>query len=263
MTGPAWTTVTGDDPIVATAIHAGHELRAEVEKLMKLPEADRLREEDPFTDKWVGVAKNQIVVNRSRFELDINRPREKAIYIVPDDAWGLDVWHERPSDDLIAESLAIYDSFYSELGELCDRVVEAYGHVVVLDIHSYNHRRTGPSKPVDDPELNPEINLGTESIAESWDPVVATFTEMLSELPFYDDVLDVRSNVKFKGGAMTRWINARYQDRGCSIAVEMKKIYMDEWTGEFDEGITAAIGHILESAAGAVRSALDERPAMG
>ncbi|MGB5758207.1 MAG: N-formylglutamate amidohydrolase [Acidimicrobiales bacterium] len=256
MTDSGWTITTGDDPVVATAIHAGHELRPEVEALMKLPEADRLREEDPFTDLWVGVAKNSIVVNRSRFEVDLNRVRDKAIYVVPDDAWGLDVWTSRPSDDVIAGSLALYDRFYEELGELCDGLVETHGRVVVLDIHSYNHRRNGPDAPVDDPELNPEVNLGTESIDEAWRPVVDAFATSMSELPYDDDVLDVRSNVKFKGGAMSRWINDRYGDRACSIAVEMKKMFMDEWTGVLEEGNAAAIGGILEGAAQSVRDAL-------
>lgn len=257
--GSPWTIETGDDPIIATAIHAGHDLRADVSELMKLADADRLREEDPFTDRWVGAAANTIVVHRSRFEFDLNRPREKAIYVVPDDAWGLDVWKSKPPDEMVAGSLRIYDEFYDELGALCDQVVGAHGHVVVLDIHSYNHRRGGPTAPVDDPELNPEINLGTESIPSSWRSIVDAFGDTMAELPFFDDVLDVRENVKFKGGAMTRWINRRYQERGCSIALEMKKIYMDEWTGDLDESIMAAIGQIIDAAAESVRACLAER----
>ncbi len=259
MTEAPWIVTTGDDSIVATAIHAGHSLRPEVEALTKLSDAERLREEDPFTDQWTRVAGNSVVVDLSRFELDINRPRERAVYVTPEDAWGLDLWKSEPSADLVERSLEIYDRFYDDLGRLCDRVVETHGHVVVLDIHSYNHRRGGPDAAVDDPELNPEVNLGTESIASSWSPVVAAFTKTMSELPFYDDTLDVRTNVKFRGGAMSRWINARYQDVGCSIAVEMKKIYIDEWTGVLEEGIAASLGNILDSAAETVRKELASR----
>ena len=163
MTTDPWTTTTGDDPVLATAIHAGHDLRDEVAALMRLPEADRLREEDPFTDRWVDIAPTRSSSIRSRFEVDINRDREKAVYRVPEDAWGLDIWRTEPSDDLLAGSLALYDRFYEELGELCDRIIENHGRVVVLDLHSYNHRRLGPDRPVDDPELNPEINLGTKT----------------------------------------------------------------------------------------------------
>ena len=256
MTSPEWRITRGDDAVLATAIHAGHELRPEVAELMALSDEDQLREEDPFTDEWVGIAKNTIVVDRSRFELDLNRPRDRAVYLVPEDAWGLDVWSSPPSDELKARSLEIYDRFYEELGVLCDEIVETHGYVLVLDLHSYNHRRTGQDGPVDDPELNPEINLGTESIHESWAPVLASFVETMKELPFFDGGLDVRENVKFKGGEMTKWVNARYGDRGLSIAVEMKKIFMDEWTGVHDEGITAQIGGILAAAADAARTAL-------
>jgi len=259
VTTEPWTIVTGDDPIVATAIHAGHALRTEVAALMKLSEADRLREEDPFTDLWVGAAKNSIVVDRSRFEVDLNRPREKAVYRVPTDAWGLEIWTTEPHDEVVGRSLEVYDRFYEELGRLCDQILEAHGHVVVLDLHSYNHRRSGPDAPVDDPELNPEINLGTESIAAGWSDVVSAFTHTFAELPFYDDVLDVRANVKFTGGQMTRWINDRYGGDGCSIAVEVKKMYMDEWTGVMEEGITAAVGRIIEAAAESIRETLRGR----
>ncbi|WP_244875288.1 N-formylglutamate amidohydrolase [Pseudoclavibacter albus] len=45
--------VIGDwsGPVVATAIHAGHELRTAVADAMKLDEEVRFREEDPFTDR--------------------------------------------------------------------------------------------------------------------------------------------------------------------------------------------------------------------
>ncbi len=259
MSTPEWRVTRGDDPILVTAIHAGHELRPEVSALMALTDEDQLREEDPFTDQWVRIAKNSIVVDRSRFEVDLNRPRDRAVYLQPEDAWGLDVWSSPPPPDLHQRSLDVYDRFYEELGSMCDELVAAHGHVLVLDLHSYNHRRRGPDSPVDDPELNPEINLGTESIDAAWGQVLGSFADTLRDVPFFDGSLDVRENVKFKGGQMTRWINERYGKNGLSIAVEMKKIFMDEWTGVLDESISATIGRSLEAAADAARSSLSER----
>lgn len=260
MSSAEWRITRGDEPVVATAIHAGHDLRPEVASLMKLADEDRLREEDPFTDLWVGMAKNSIIVDRSRFEVDLNRPREAAVYLTPDDAWGLDIWSSPPSSDVKERSLEIYDRFYEEMGRICDELVETHGHVLVLDLHSYNHRRGGPDGAVDDPALNPEINLGTDSIHNAWDPLVRSFAQTIRDLPFYDGSLDVRENVKFKGGQMTRWINDRYGDRGLSIAVEMKKIYIDEWTGTLDESITSTIGQILGAATKSARASLPARP---
>jgi hypothetical protein len=41
---------------VYAAIHAGHEVRGELKAHFALSAADRLREEDPFTDTWLSAA---------------------------------------------------------------------------------------------------------------------------------------------------------------------------------------------------------------
>ena len=33
-----------------------------------------------------------VSVTRSRFEADLNRPRDRAVYLTPADAWGHQVW---------------------------------------------------------------------------------------------------------------------------------------------------------------------------
>ena len=45
--GPWWTVQYGPGPVVATAIHDGHDLRPEIAARMALAEDDRLREGDP------------------------------------------------------------------------------------------------------------------------------------------------------------------------------------------------------------------------
>ncbi|MDE0292105.1 MAG: N-formylglutamate amidohydrolase [Candidatus Dadabacteria bacterium] len=165
-----WFTVTeGQEPIVATAVHDGHELRPEVAALVALSDSDRLREEDPFTGTWTMVVGTRVVLSRSRFEVDLNRPRNKAVYLRPEDAWGLRVWREEPSKELLAASLEQYDYFYAEMHRVLTQTQERYGRFVVLDLHSYNHRRTGPDTPPDDPEDSPEVNVGTGSMdRERW-----------------------------------------------------------------------------------------------
>ena len=85
----------GSRRLVATAIHAGHDLRREVEREIALTESARLREEDPYTDSIIEPAALQVVANRSRFEVDLNRERDDAVYCDPNDAWGLHIW-KRP-----------------------------------------------------------------------------------------------------------------------------------------------------------------------
>lgn len=60
-TGALWNVVPGADVIAAAAIHDGHQLRAEVNSLVVLTEAERLREEDPFTAGWTTIVGDKLM----------------------------------------------------------------------------------------------------------------------------------------------------------------------------------------------------------
>ena len=108
-----------------------------------MPSPARRREEDPYTSCWTTIAPNRVIALHSRFEVDLNRPRESAVYRSPEDAWGLEVWKSPPPEDLLARSLANYDAFYAELDRLYGSLVQQHGRFLVLDLHTYNHRRHG------------------------------------------------------------------------------------------------------------------------
>ena len=238
----------GDGPLVATAIHDGHLVRPELSDLLLVSERERLREEDPYTGAWTTIAPNRIVGLRSRFEFDLNRPRDRAIYRVPEDAWGLELFGAPLTDTVIRESLSGYDLFYSEMKSLFDGLRDRHGAFVVLDLHSYNHRREGPDEQPADPERNPEVNIGTGWIdREYWAPLVDRFILELRNHAVLGRTMDVRENVKFRGGAFPRWIAETYRRAACPIAVEFKKTFMDEWTGLLADDLHTAIGEALEA----------------
>lgn len=223
----------GNSPIIVTSIHNGHNLRFEVADQINIPEIDRLREEDPYTDSWVKISDTNIICNRSRFEVDINRVRGSAVYLTPEDAWGLQVWKQKPSSSLINNSLIEYDKFYQQVEGLLLDKESRFGHFVLLDLHSYNHMRTGANDIPADSNSNPEVNIGTESIEnDHWKPLIKHFISDLRSFDYLDRHLDVRENVKFKGGYFPRWVNQHFPETGCAIAVEFKKFFMNEWTGE-------------------------------
>ena len=225
----------GGIPLVAAAIHDGHALRQELHQYLTISEADRLREEDPFTAEWTHIAENRIIGLSSRFELDLNRPREKAIYLTPEDAWGLQVWNAPLPEALLRRSLAEYDSFYKELHQLFSELERRFTRVVVFDLHSYNHRRGGPHASPSAQAENPEINLGTGSLNfELWEPLVSRFKQDLRAFDFGGRHLDVRENVKFMGGNFSRWLHHHFPNSVCVLAIEVKKFFMDEWTGTVD-----------------------------
>lgn len=218
-------------PILAVALHAGTSMREELLGRLRLERTELAYEEDPGTDRIMDVGCSTIVAGRSRFEADLNRPRTRAIHQGPEDAWGLDLWSEPLDPETIARSLEYYDAFYQVARELIERTIDAHGYCVVFDVHSYNHRRSGPMGVPADLEGNPEVNLGTRSIdTAKWGHVVQAFTSAMSSLD-----LDVRENVKFMGGQFPTWVNQTFSGFACALAIEFKKNYMDEWTGVMDE----------------------------
>ena len=253
-----WELHQGSNPLVAAAIHHGHAVRAEVAQLLAVDELTRLREEDPLTGLWTSIADNRLIGLRSRFEVDLNRPRDKAVYLEPVDAWGLQVWREKPSLEIVQRSLAEYDAFYAEVKQLLSKLERRFGRFVVFDLHSYNHRRQGPHGPVADLAQNPEVNLGTGTMdRERWAPVVDRFIADLRAFEFLGRHLDVRENVKFFGGQFSQWIHEQFPKSGCALAIEFKKFFMDEWTGQPDPA-RKQVAAIRQALASTVPGILEE-----
>ena len=238
----------GPGPVVATAIHDGHALRAEAEAAIALDSAERLREEDPFTGEAVLDVPTHIVVHRSRFEFDLNRGADLALCRIPEQCWGLAVWKPgEPNEALARGSLAIHAEYYRMLGDLLDGLAERHGRFLLVDVHSYNHRRGGPDAPPAPQEEAPDINIGTFSMPrERWAFLVDPLIEAMRAFDFQGRRLEVGENIAFMGkGEQARFVHARYPQSGCAIALEIKKFYMDEWTGTPDRSALAAMRALI------------------
>ncbi len=124
-----------------------------------------------------------------------------------------------------------------------------HGRFLVLDLHSYNHRRGGPDAPPASPQENPQINVGTGTMTDRsrWAGLIDRFMEDLASFDFPGGHLDVRENVRFRGGAFADWAHRTFPDAACVLSVEAKKFFMDEWTGEPDEVLVDAITRALEN----------------
>ena len=225
---------TSNTPVLAIAIHAGHQVRQDLLTRFELDEETRLREEDPFTDRWTSVSDSWLIVNQSRFEVDINRPREKAVYLKPEDAWGLKIWKSEPTKKMVSQSLAFYDHVYATINDACLMMQSKYKHFVIFDLHTYNHRRGGPLAQPASPDLNPEINLGTGTnlSKDKWRGLTERFIKDIKAFNFEDRELDIRENIKFLGGNVAKTIHESFSESACVFSVEIKKTFMDEWTGE-------------------------------
>ena len=253
-----WTMHRGASPVLGTAIHNGHEVRREVIEQMALPRGERLREEDPFTEYIIRDFSNRLAFHRSRFAVDLNRPRETAVYLSPEQSWGLEVWDDEPSDEMVEKSLRMHDHYYIMLKTLLRELEEQYGRFVVFDVHSYNHRRDGPDEAPTDPLEAPAINIGTSSMdRDKWAYVVDPLIDHLRKSNFRGKKLDVRENVAFEGrGEQTRFIHETFPDTGCAIAIEFKKFFMDEWSGAPDVEALVELRQIMAGALPVVEAIL-------
>lgn len=231
---------------MACAVHAGDEVRAEVLRHMAVRRRQRFVEEDPYTDQLADVVATRLIVHRSRFEVDMNRRRERAIYRTPNDAWGLEVWREPLPAAVRHRSLGLYDRFYAELFAVLAGAGAGGRPFAVLDLHSYNHRRGGPGAAPADPLMNPEINVGTGSVdRERWGGLVGRFMADLRTVEVGGRPLDVRENVRFRGGHLSRWVHATFPGQACCLAVEVKKFFMDEYGGEIDQATWQGVHEAL------------------
>lgn len=234
-------------PIIVAAVHDGHNIREELLEYLALGDNSRLREEDPFTGKWLPISKNTITSETSRFEVDLNRPREKAVYLKPEDSWGLKVWKEEIPDEIYKRSLKKYSEFYSQLEKEIKNHLKRNKTIVVYDLHSYNYKRDGASKPPEPDEQNPELNLGTGTLNRvRWAPIVDRFISETRSYNFMGRNLDIRENIKFRGGYFPRWIHENFPSNVCSLSIEFRKFFMDEWTGEPYEDVINEIGKLLK-----------------
>jgi len=238
----------GDQPVIAAAIHSGHMVRDEIKDKFCIEEDERYREEDPFTEKFIEFAPTQIIVNSSRFEFDLNRPEDKAVYLTPEDAWGLKIWKEDPSKEMIESSFGLYKKFYDDMTILISEYVNKHKKIFIYDVHSYNHRRKGPDATPDNPLENPDINIGTGNIDNFyWRDLIKDFINDLKEFDYEGNKTDIRENVKFKGGYFSKWINKNFGNDVCVLSIEIKKFFMNEWTGEVFEDKVKLIRNALGS----------------
>lgn len=262
--------------ILATAIHNGHAMHPALLEDCGISETERLREEDPYTEAFTMPYSNRLIVYTSRFTVDLNRSPDQAVYLQPQDCWGLPVRKIQPTQELLTELKTGYDQWYFLLESTIKRLLEKHTLLLVLDMHSYNHRRGG-SEAEPDPQIkNPDIILGRSNMPVHFYPWVDKLRETIqtkypdylaeqqtlqqkgfcdggcqSVLPLQKPLsptLDCRIDVKFTGGYLSRWLHHFFPSQVCSISVEFKKIFMDEWSGKLDTRYQDVLSAVFHSA---------------
>lgn len=107
---------------------------------------------------------------------------------------------------------------------------------MILDLHTQNHRRAGPDARPGDEAENPDLNIGTGTMQhrDSWSPFIDRFMGDLGSASFPGCQLEVRENVKIRGGRFPEFVHQRFPSSACVFFVEVKKFFMNAWTGVAD-----------------------------
>jgi N-formylglutamate amidohydrolase len=206
-------------PYACGAVHDGHQFRRELWLNCIHTEYDRWFEEDPATKEMVQSHPIVIAGIDSRFEYDLNRAPESAIY---EDAWGKQLWHNPLSEAMKQKSLDKHTNFYKVVHALIEKLEEKFGVCVVYDMHSYNWKRW-------DREV-PTFNFGTGNVDnERFGKIVESWRKMLSEINLPNGIASTsKINDTFQGnGYFLKFITEHFSNT-LVLATEVKKIYCDE-----------------------------------
>ncbi|RMB60512.1 hypothetical protein EAX61_06735 [Dokdonia sinensis] len=202
------------------AVHDGHEFRKELWDNCLHTEYDRWYEEDPCTRQMVQSMPMVIAGRDSRFEYDLNRAPDNAIY---DDAWGKKLWKQPLTEEQKKASLNKHSNFYHVVHALIAKMEELFGAAIVYDMHSYNWKRWDRAVPV--------INLGTSNIDnERFSAFAKAWCESLKTIELPNDIETTAAiNDTFKGnGYFLKYITEHF-DHSLVLATEFSKIYCDEY----------------------------------
>lgn len=209
-------------PYLCAAVHDGHQFRKALWGNCLHTAYDRWYEEDPCTREMVRGHPIVLAGRDSRFEYDLNRDADGAIY---QDAWGKKLWKVPLSPGQRKVSLEKHENFYRVVDALLTKIENRYGRAIVFDMHSYNRKRW-------DREV-PTWNLGTSNIDnDRYGKLVEAWSRKLESMRLPNGI---RSNCgindTFQGnGYFLKHITQGFGNT-LVLATEIAKIYGDEETG--------------------------------
>lgn len=209
-------------PYVCGAVHDGNQFRKSLWDLCLHSEYERWYEEDPCTREMVQAHPIVIAGCDSRFEYDLNRAPENAIY---KDAWGKQLWKAPLPEKEVSHSLSKHKAFYDVVHALLTKTEAQHGRSLVIDMHSYNWKRWDREVPV--------WNLGTSNIDNGrYGDVVESWRQKLADMKFPNGIHSTAAiNDTFYGkGYFLKYITDHFKNT-LVLATEISKVYCDEHSG--------------------------------
>ncbi|THB76687.1 MAG: hypothetical protein D6B25_09220 [Desulfobulbaceae bacterium] len=224
-------TLRSCQPVIGTSIHAGHGTLDALISELALSEAERLYEEDPYTDQFIAQLPLSIVAHVSRYQGDLNRSPEKCIY---DEAWGKQVWRNGVSAADQAQIKAYHQSYYELLDLVLGVINQQFNKSVLYDLHSYNYSRHQGVPPL--------FNIGTHHIdLKHYGDFLDSLLTRLADIEIPGMVNRSVFDELFVGkGYQAEFIKKKHPKTLC-IPLEVKKVFMDEFSGDCNQEVMAGL----------------------
>ena len=207
-------------PYVCGAVHNGHQFRKELWDNCMHSEYDRWYEEDPETKNMVISLPIVIAGCDSRFEYDLNRAPEEAVFVT---AWGKQLWKNPLPDDQKKKSLAKHENFYKVVHALVKAIEAKHKAAIVYDMHSYNWKRW-------DREV-PTWNLGTSNLDNNrFGEDIEAWRLSLSKMQLPNQIKSTAliNDTFFGNGYFLKFITNNFKNT-LVLATEIAKVYCDEY----------------------------------
>ena len=226
------------EPTIGVAIHNGSHFSTQLSDQCALSKQQRYYEEDPYTGSFVANQGITLIAHDSRYAYDLNRPPQECVY---QQAWGKKVWTAPLSKEIIQASIEKHSQFYRILDQLITVIVKEFSECVIYDMHSYNYKRYERT------DL-PIFNLGTITVNKSrWKQHITKTLSVLQNIRIPGlDVTVAENDIFFGKGYLASSCHKRFNNV-LVLPIEVKKIYMNELTGESDPAILPLLQEQINS----------------
>lgn len=234
-------------PLVGLAVHAGHRIRAELVSNMGVEEDDRRYDEDTHSDYFIENFPMQLIGLDSRYEYDIDRKRDQAIYLKPFQCWGKRAWISPPTKTELEISYEKYDEAHDLMEFFMEQTMAYFHKTLVLDLHTYSFKRQMYGSKS---SSLPLFNIGTTKLdRKKHAKTVDAWLAELAKIQVPDMETTVAENDLFKGdGAVAINLIEKFPEAAI-IPLDIKKLFMDETTGQIHEPIAQKLRAEIEKIA--------------
>ena len=246
-----WTMQRGASPVVGTAIHDGHALppgfaagmaiaRRGAACARRIPTRSSSSATCPTASSCISRASPSISTGIAT----------AAIYLKPEQSWGVQVFSQPPSADLVRQAMRIHDRLLRDLRTFLRQLEEQFGRFVRPRRPQLQPppRRTGRpagQRRSDAAGQHRHLLDGPAALGACGRSVHRAAARV--RVPRPSRWTCARTSPSRGAASRPASFTTSFPRTGCAIAVEFKKFFMDEWTGEADPEALDAIRAMIRS----------------